>query len=38
MDLLELRNQMSSSYLLINAIFVVVIFTLQANTDKVRTI
>ena len=35
MELKELRNTMSFAYFLLNAIFVVFIFTMQQNTDQV---
>ena len=35
MELKDLRNKMSFAYFLLNAIFVVFIFTMQQNTDKV---
>ena len=35
MNLLELRNQISLSYFLLNAIFIVAIFVLQENVDKI---
>ncbi len=37
MELKELRNTMSFAYFLLNAIFVVFIFSMQQNTDKVTT-
>ena len=36
MELKDLRNKMSFAYFLLNAIFVVFIFTMQQNTDKVK--
>ena len=36
MELKELRNTMSFAYFLLNAIFVVFIFTMQQNTDQVN--